>query len=393
MTTPNKISFMPENYVQSVGFSAPVLASEAALHALGSEQLYGVCVDNAGIIYTTDMVKHAIFKTTPDGKTRLLAGKPGTAGRNGSTAVTLANARFNAPRGITVDARGNLYVADTGNNQIRKIAIDGNVTLLAGDIYGIAGYTNGTAARFNAPVGITVDASNVIYVADTGNNCVRKFQIGPNNVVTIAGTNASGDVVGVGTVARFNAPRAICVDQAGTVFVGDTGNKKVKRVAQSGLTTLVGSSFNIINYICTDKSRNLFVIDQDEDVGSRVIKVDYNGNKHVETTTSLTQICAAYIDRSGKIKIVESAYYVPAMVSSSSSSSSSSILISRSSASSKSTESSSSIELSRSSASTESSSSSSSSSMISSESSSFSTASFSSASSESSSSSSSSSGA
>ena len=141
-----------------------------------------VAKDAAGNIYVADSLNQTIRKITPDGVVSTVAGltaTPGSADGIGSAA------RFNTPNGIAVDGNGNLYVADTGNNTIRKITPDGTVTTFAGSA-GSSGATNGPGnlARFSTPYGVMVDRSNTVYVADTFNNLIRV--ITPAGVVSDA---------------------------------------------------------------------------------------------------------------------------------------------------------------------------------------------------------------
>lgn len=322
MGTPNKVSKMIDGYVLANGFEPVTLAGEAALLAKGSYVVFGMTIDNAGITYVSDPVRHAIFKVTPHGKVYLYAGLPGTSGNNSSNNVSLTAARFNTPRGLAADAQGNIYVADSGNNQIRKITPDGLVTLIAGDPAGTSGYVNGTASRFNTPWDIAIDASNTIYVADTGNHAIRKIKSGVKNTITIAGTNSSGDVLGAGGTARFSSPRSIAVDASGTCYIADTGNYKVKKMNVDGTVTLLAGStrgdstgkFLDSFTIAVDRSCNLYVVDMDKTIGPRLVKINYNGDMFVmkrfktDCVTSRMYVCAADINRSGVIEILDSVY-------------------------------------------------------------------------------------
>jgi streptogramin lyase len=139
---------------------------------------------------------------------------------------------------VAVDAAGNLYVADTYNDTIRKVTPDGSVTTLAGSagINGAADLT-GTNALFNQPFGVAVDAAGNVYVADTGNATIRK--ITPGGVVTtLAGVaGIAGLADSAGGVALFNQPHGLVVDGAGNLFVADTGNAAIRRVATDNTVT------------------------------------------------------------------------------------------------------------------------------------------------------------
>jgi DNA-binding beta-propeller fold protein YncE len=127
-----------------------------------------------------------------------------------------------------VDAAGNVYVADLNNHRIRKITPARTVTTLAGSSSGFADGV-GTAARFNNPLGVAVDAAGNLYVGDRFNHRIRK--ITPAGVVTtLAGTGTTGSADGVGTAARFNNPFGVAVDAAGNLYVADAFNHRIRKI-------------------------------------------------------------------------------------------------------------------------------------------------------------------
>jgi len=201
----------------------------------------GVAVDSSGNVYVADGQNNLIRKITSRGDVSTLAGTGavGSADGPGSTAT------FHIPSGVAVDAAGNLYVADTLNNKIRKITSAGVVSTLAGGATSGSGDGSGTNARFNDPNAIAVDASGAnIYVADTGNNKVRKVNSG-GVVSTLAGTGALGLVNGPGTSAQFGNDQGIGVDSNGTVFVGDFLNNIVRKIDTAGtVTTYAGTGLH-----------------------------------------------------------------------------------------------------------------------------------------------------
>src|SRR6202043_3983058 len=200
----------------------------------------GVTVDSAGTVYVADTDNHTIRKITPTGGVSTLAG---LAGISGSVDGTGNTARFNFPNDIAVDSGGNLYVSDAFNNTIRKITPAGVASTLAG-LAGNAGSADGTggAARFNFPDGVAVDSTGNVYVADTNNSTIRK--ITPAGVVTtLAGSAGNAAYVdGAGSAARFNFPSGAAVDNTGNVYVADTGNNIIRKITPAGLVTLLAGT-------------------------------------------------------------------------------------------------------------------------------------------------------
>lgn len=159
----------------------------------------------------------------------------------GDAVGTLAEARFRSPEGVIMDSKGNLIVADRGNNRIKMITPAGEVSVIAGT--GVAGTLDGAAnvAQFRNPYKVGIDKDDNIYVADNGNHRVRKIAAGTGIVTTIAGSSA-GFLDGVGTAARFNGPIAIATDLNGNVYVADNNNHAVRKIAPGGLVTTIGGN-------------------------------------------------------------------------------------------------------------------------------------------------------
>ncbi len=197
----------------------------------------GLAVDVAGNIYVADYGNNLIRKITTNGTVSTLAG----TGNQGSIDGQGNQASFNGPTSLAVDGSGNIYVADDNNNRIRKITPAGLVSTLAGaDSAGFANGT-GTSAYFFGPSGIAVDGTGKVYVADAGNNLIRL--ISPAGVVTtFAGNGNAGATNGSLLSASFNNPAALALDASGNVFVADLLNNMVRQINTSGtVSTLAGN--------------------------------------------------------------------------------------------------------------------------------------------------------
>lgn len=204
----------------------------------------GVALDSARNVYVADQGNNCVRKITPLGEVSTLAG-----GISGWVDGKGAVACFKAPTGVAVDCLDNVYVADQGNHCIRKISPDGEVTTLAG---GEQGYADGigASAKFNSPYGIAVDASGMLYVTDQYNDCIRKIAQ-DGRVTTLAGGALQGSGDGVGPEAQFYRPYGIAVDPFGVVFVADGG--KLRRITQGGaVTTLSYDSLGTLIGVAVD---------------------------------------------------------------------------------------------------------------------------------------------
>jgi sugar lactone lactonase YvrE len=234
----------------------------------------GLAIDGSGNIYVTDKFSFAVRIVTAAGVVTTLAGSPGS---EGSVDGTGSSARFNYPSGIAVDATGTVYIADSDNNMIRKMTTGGVVTTLAG-VAPSVGSNDGTggAAQFNQPEDVATDGAGNVYVADTQNNTIRKMTPG-GMVTTLAGLAGNpGSADGSGSNARFCGPQGVAADAVGNVYVADSGNQTIRKITPEGLvTTLAGSPgltgsadgsgsearFNIPNNVGVDAAGNVYVAD------------------------------------------------------------------------------------------------------------------------------------
>lgn len=237
-----------------------------------------VAVDNSGHVFVADAANHVIRKIDPNGTVSLLAGHPVA---HGSTDGVGDNARFSAPFGVAADRMGNLYVADTVNNTIRKVTPEGEVSNLAGSA-GNPGSNDGTGevARFRNPWGIAVNDTGDVFVADLSNDTIRKITPG-GQVTTIAGlAGHAGEADGPSDEARFDEPNAIAIDHEGNLYVSDGNNNTIRKITAAGMvTTLAGTPghagyadgqgvdawFSNPRGLALDQRNNIFVIDGGSD--------------------------------------------------------------------------------------------------------------------------------
>ena len=258
----------------------PVVTTLAGSGAMGSingkkteatfSYMMGLAVDEKGNVYVADSHNNLIRKIDASGIVSTLAGNgmPGFADGKGTSAS------FFNPAGVAVDKLGNVYVADTHNSLIRKINSDGLVTTIAGrSPDGIKSNTY-PYVKLDNPAGIAVDTIGNIYVADWGNDLIRKISV-DGKVTDLAGNGNPGAIDGVGSSSSFYLPGGIAVDDKGNVYVSDTYNNKIRKISPGGaVTTVAGNkikgsndgkdtsaSFSHPAGIAVDKTGNIYVAD------------------------------------------------------------------------------------------------------------------------------------
>ena len=211
----------------------------------GASKLYGpaaLALDAAGNLYIADASGNRVYKLSPSGTLAPVAGD-GTSGFAGDGGPARA-ARLANPTGLAVDAAGNVYVADTDNNRVRRVRPDGTISTFAGT--GVAGYSGdgglATAAQLLGPSGLALDAAGALYVADSLNNAIRK--VGLDGIITAfaggGGSGSSGDG-GPALAAHFFYPQGIAFDDAGALYIVDSVNNRVRRVAGGTITLVAGT--------------------------------------------------------------------------------------------------------------------------------------------------------
>ncbi len=192
----------------------------------------GLAQDPAGNVYVAEAGNYRIRRIDPAGTVTTLAG----SGVRGFLDGPAGNARFSEPQGLALDAAGNLYIADRAANRIRLLSPAGVVSTYAGS--GVVSFLDGPAAtaRFNAPTGVAVDSRGDVYVSDRDNQRLRRIEAATGLVSTVAGTGAAGSQDGAALGAQFNRPYGIAV-RNGSLYVADASNNRIRRVAGLPLGT------------------------------------------------------------------------------------------------------------------------------------------------------------
>ncbi len=256
----------------------------------------GAAADAAGNIYIADATNNRIRKIDAStGNISTIAGT-GTAGNTGDGAAA-TSATLSLPRGVALDSDGNVYIADAGNNRIRKVTVStGNIAALAGT--GTAGFTGdggaATSATLSSPEAVAVDSSGDVYIADSTNNRIRKVTVSTGNIETIAGmggSSSSGDG-GLATAAQVNNPAGIAVDSSGNVYISDTFGQRIRKIDAStgNISTVAGTGtsgssgdgglataarLNFPRGLTLDAAGNLYIADYSN---NRIRRVDTSGS-------------------------------------------------------------------------------------------------------------------
>ena len=235
----------------------------------------GIAVDSAGTVFVADRFNHTIRRIDRSGMVTTFAGKAGVSGTENGT---LQQATFNLPAALAFGPSGDLFVAESGGNVVRRITSSGTVSTYAG-VAGPPGFADGpsSSARFSSPSGIAVDPRDgAVLVADTGNQIIRRIT-SDGIVSTFAGSpGLSGSSDGEGAAARFNNPAGLAFDSAANLYVADSGNNTIRRIdTQKSVATVAGvagtpgfldgsaasARFNAPTAVAVDGAGNVFVAD------------------------------------------------------------------------------------------------------------------------------------
>ena len=266
-------------------------ARDSALSRPGSS-----AVDAQGNVYIADTGNNVIVKVTPSGVLSVIAGGGATPP---STSVTATTVQLSSPSGVAVDALGNVYIADTGNNLIEKVTPLGSLSVIAG-----GGATTpaplvpaglATAAQLSSPHGVAVDAQGNVYIADTGNNLVEEVDLATGNLYVLAGGGTTSPMAtqlaqdwdthsGLATNVALSGPKGVAVDGSGVVYVADTGNNIIGRIACAIFNVVAGGGtsspmtagpatatrLNAPQGIAIDLSGSMYVTDTANNVVERI---------------------------------------------------------------------------------------------------------------------------
>ena len=301
------------------GDGSPQLRDNQQARQAAFSDPFGIAVAADGTIYIADAGdSNRIRKLTREGVVTTVAG-----GGEGFSDGNGAAAGLNTPSSLALDASGNLYVADTSNNRIRKVTPQGDVSTIAGD--GTAGYVDGpaTQARFNGPVGVAVDAQDNVFVADTYNDRIRVISA-DGQVSTVAGVGTPGFADGTRSTSLFDTPCGIVIAADGTIIVADTGNDRVRKMDKDGNVTTLNATVNGEQLsspigLALTHDNILYVTELDR---SRVVQIAPDGTAHIiagtgpgfadgSDNTRFNQPTGIAIDpRNGELFVADSANYL-----------------------------------------------------------------------------------
>lgn len=278
--TPGRVPTTAAGQVATVGYSGDGGAAVNATLAHPGAVAY----DASGNIYIADTNNHVIREITKSTGAIMTVAGDGTPGFSGDGSAA-TSAQLDTPTGVAVDSSGNLYIADTHNQRIRKVSA-GTITTIAGN--GTAGYSgdgaSATAAELNMPASIAAGTDGALYIADTGNQRIRKVSAG--TITTAAGTGEQGYAGdgGAATAALLDTPIAIAVDAGNNLYIADRHNQRVREVLASGtINTLAGSGTPIFGGGYSGDGASAALASLSSPTG---VSLDGNGNIYIADTNN-----------------------------------------------------------------------------------------------------------
>jgi sugar lactone lactonase YvrE len=302
----------------------------------------GVSKDSAGNLYLTDAYCSCVFKVASNGQLTLVAGN-GSFGFSGDGGPA-TSAQLDSPSGVSVDGMGNVFIADQYNSRVREVvAATGIIQTVAGN--GTPGFSGdggpATSAELTQPSGVSVDGAGNIYIADDGNQRIRKVTAGNHIIQTVAGngTQGFGGDGGVATSAELFDPYGVCVDGSGNIFIADTDNHRIREVT-SGTGTIqtvagngtpgftgdgglaTGAELRQPSGVSVDGAGNIYIADDGNQrirkvtAGNHIIQTvagngtqGFGGDGGVATSAELDDPLGVFIDGTGNIFIVDTANF------------------------------------------------------------------------------------
>jgi trimeric autotransporter adhesin len=315
-----------------VGPGLPLNGAQATTQAIDDPR--SVAADGAGGFYVASYTQHKVYSVAADGMVNLIAGS-GVAGYSGDGGFA-SMAQLNSPRGVAVDNAGDLYIADSGNNRIRKVTAAGMISTVAGN--GSAGYSGdggpANVAQLNLPAGVAVDTAGNLYIAEIFNYCIRKVTTaGVISTVAGNGTYGFGGDGGPATSAQLSQLSGVAVDTAGNLYIADSGNHRIRKVTAAGvISTVAGTGtsgysgdgglaataqLNYPDSVAVDTAGILYIGDNNN---YRVRKVTaagvistvagngaygYSGDGGPATTAQLSQLSGVAVDTAGNLYITD----------------------------------------------------------------------------------------
>jgi sugar lactone lactonase YvrE len=229
----------PDGTVTTLAGSGAVGSADGKGTAASFFYPTALAVDRNGNLYVSDTHNNLIRKIDPTGVVTTVAGKR----RSSATEIDTSDVvRLDNPAGIAVDNSGDVYIADWGNDLIRKINVSGEITDVAGS-KGDPGSKNGvgSSASFYLPWGLVLDSMNNVYVADSYNNMIRKIST-DGTVTTVAGKKETGSTDGKDTSASFSHPAGLAIDKKGILYIADMGNNKIRNLSPGGVVGTVAGN-------------------------------------------------------------------------------------------------------------------------------------------------------